>query len=262
MPYKKLVSNQYSEPPFLFKVLQGRAGRYFAFTKFGSNLAVTNTEADIWQTGGTMEYLASDETMTIVSSSGDDSSSGTGAQAVQILALDSDFTIIRETISLDGVTPVVTTGTFTRIFRMTVSAVGASGVNVGNITISATTSGFNQGTALIGIGKTLKTQFTVPDGLYGVFMGWTTSDLSNDQVTFRVRVREEGGMFVVRRQLDISGTSFEENLNVPFVVPPKADIKLTGQRIAGVAMATTNASYGMVLVDSREIQTLIDEDII
>lgn len=260
MPYKKLTSSQYVDPDFLLKVIQGRAGRYFAFTKFGTNPAVGTTEEDIWETGGVQQYLTTPETMDIVSDSANDTDGGTGANTVHIIGMNEGYNVIRETINLDGLTPVVTTKTYLRIFRMTVVSAGSLQTNDGDITISATTSGFNQGSALSGAGKTLKSQFTIPDGFFGALLGWRMSDLANDQVTFRLRVREQNGIFVIRRQFGVNGEGFVDDFNVPIMIPPRSDIKITGQKVTGGGTDNSDASYCMLFIDQREVQSIIDED--
>lgn len=260
MPYKKLISSQYQDVPFIYKIIQGRAARYFAFTKFGTNPSISTTEEDIWQSGGIQQYLSTAETMDIVSTSANDTLLGTGARTVHIIGMNGDFDVIRETIDLAGLTPVVTTKTYLRIFRMTVTAGGSLATNDGDINISATTSGFDQGTALAGTGKTLKSQFTIPRGFFGAVLGWRMSDLAQDQVTFRLRVREEGGIFVIRRQFGVNAGSLVDDFNVPILLPPKTDIKITGQKVTGGGTDNSDCSYCILFIDQREIQAIIEED--
>ncbi len=261
MGYQKIRPSGYLSPDFILKVIQGRAGRYFAFTKFASNSAVGLSEEDIWGTGGVMQYLTTAETMDLVSSSANDTLGGTGARTVHIIGFNNDFNFIRENVNLNGLTPVTTITNFLRIFRLTVSSGGSLETNDGDITLTATTSGFNQGTAIAGDGKTLQSQFTTPKGFYGAVTGWAMSDLNNDQIRFRMRVREDGGVFVIRRQLEIFQSAFEDVFQVPFLIPPKTDIKITAFSTMAGGMNVTDASYGMILVDEREVQSVLDEDI-
>ena len=91
---------------------------------------------DIWDVGGTLIYATAGETLEIVSSSADDSSSGSGARTVSVLYLDDQYNSQNTTLTLNGTTPVEFTPTDS--FRFIVAIVvttGSGKKNAGTITI-------------------------------------------------------------------------------------------------------------------------------
>lgn len=135
--------------------------------KFGRNPDVDSgtTPEDIWVTGGLMNWETVPNVVSIVSTSVNDdgSPSGTGANSITIVGCDSTFTQIEETVTLNGLTPVVTTNSFIRTDRAFIASTGTyHGSNEGIIT--ATINGNTTFTMELGTGQTELGRFTVPVG--------------------------------------------------------------------------------------------------
>lgn len=73
------------------------------------------------------------EKIKVSSSSADDAAEGTGLRTVQLVGLDANYSVITETVTLDGQTPVETTAKFLRLSHMRGLTCGTGGLNAGNI---------------------------------------------------------------------------------------------------------------------------------
>jgi hypothetical protein len=86
--------------------------------------------------GGLVSIPSAVGTLSIVSSSANDTSDGTGARTVIVNGLDSNKDILEVTYTLNGTTPVVSASVWTRINKIYVTSVGSGGVNAGTITFT------------------------------------------------------------------------------------------------------------------------------
>jgi len=123
-----------------------RVGGVTSNVKFGRNEDVdTGAPEDVHGAGG--EYTGhpvdfTPETVTILSTSSDDSSAGTGAQSVEISGLKTMLSTEYETevVQTSGVGGGVSVNTWWRVNRMRVISAGSGGANAGNLTAVATTT--------------------------------------------------------------------------------------------------------------------------
>ena len=117
----------------------GKYDGYTPFTVIGYNGAVGTTQQTVAEgipTSGSnldITFPASAATLSIASTSANDTSAGTGARVVIIIGLDGDRTEITEIVATNGQTRVETTNTFLRVNQMLVISVGSTGSNEGII---------------------------------------------------------------------------------------------------------------------------------
>jgi hypothetical protein len=109
----------------------------FYLHKYGRNADVDGVE-DIWDFGSGYLFPTVATTTEIVGLANDIPSSD-GVHSMKIEGLLADGTEVTEVATLNGATPVVLTNSFYRINRMKIDAVGAAGINSGNIDVSHTT---------------------------------------------------------------------------------------------------------------------------
>jgi len=140
-----------------------------------SNPEVGSILVDLWHYSSDMVYPVAGETWEILSDDVNDTSAGTGARTVEVPFLDDSYVLQKETLTLNGTTPVLFTST--SAFRpypgidssdtsngIRVSTVGSGGANAGNITIRNTSGGAVR--SYIGSGSILAKQahYTVEAG--------------------------------------------------------------------------------------------------
>lgn len=111
------------------------------WSKFGYNNDVdTGTSEVVASFGGAFQFLSSAETLDIVSTSANDTNSGTGVHGLVIYGVDGDWNSAIEVVFLTGTTTVTTTSTWLGINRISAYRAGTGQSNAGVIDITATTA--------------------------------------------------------------------------------------------------------------------------
>ena len=253
MAQVKSPASAYAKLPFEYQVSLGQFPRYVGNNKFGYNNSVGTSQEEIWNVGGVEAYLSSAEQMNIVSTSTNDDGSpaGTGAQTLTIFGLDNNWNEIQEDITLNGQTNVLTANSYLRVFRMIVTAAGATGSNVGTITATAATAATVHAQINPTDNQTLKINFSIPAGKYGLIRGAEIGCAKTDDCEIRFKVRPFGEVFQTKRLLNFyQATVVFENF-LPILVPPKADVTITGLSSAGGVKISANIDY--YIIDSIEV---------
>lgn len=175
--------------------------------KYGSNSDVDAAE-DIWNVGGDYTgWPAAAEAIEVLSSSAADTAAGTGARTVKIFGLDANYALQEETVTLNGVTPVDTVGTYLRVYRAFVVTAGSGTTNAGTITIRHTTTTANVFCQItIGIGQTQQTNYTIPAGYTGYLIGYQSQifDTTANRSTIAIKYREFGGSVRMQRSFNVA----------------------------------------------------------
>lgn len=134
---------------------------------------------DVWGGGGLYTGFPADsvtpEKFAVFSSSANDTAAGTGARTVLITGLDSSYNEISETITLNGVTPVLTANTYRRFVRAQVLTSDGtptnSAFNAGTITIRyQTTTAYVFSVMPAGYNNTREGNYTIPAGYSALLM--------------------------------------------------------------------------------------------
>ena len=157
----------------LIEVQKGTVAGHSIVHKFGRNPDVdTATDPeDVWNTGGTYTWQTAAQTVDLVSASGNDASSGSGARTVTLHGLDASFNSASESIGLDGATPVTTSTSFIRVFRAYVTNTGTyHGSNEGAITASFSSTADTAFTIALGAGQTEMAIYTIPAAKIGLLL--------------------------------------------------------------------------------------------
>lgn len=171
--------------------------------KFGRNVAVGTSLADIATPGGVYAWPQTATNIQISSNEADDTLLGDGARVVRVQGLDSNFDELEEDVAMDGVTPVILANKYLRISRAFVVTSGAYGTtttnsHVGTLTIedqggAGTTHieiGFD---GALGIGQSVIARYTVPRGWRGVLKAISSSIDSNKvaSIYFNIRINSD-----------------------------------------------------------------------
>jgi len=252
---------------FYFETVKGLVPGHNPVIQSGRNMDIdAAVKEDIWDFGGDFNYLASAEQLDIASDNINDAFGGTGAEEVTVMGLDGNLDFLQEAINLNGTTPVTTTGSFFRVFRMVnTSSQDAQGTIDATASISAgspqariITSAFNV------FNETQMSMFTVPNNMVGFILNWwgsmnsTTPGASADPAaTLELFFRPVGEVFQLKdaRGVTREGTSaFDLEFPCPLIVPEGADIKIR----AAVTDDGTDITggYGMIVVDKSLISAL------
>lgn len=150
IPIDAIMSQAYSAiatrpSDFHSEVALGRRQGVTLWNSWGYNSDIdTGGPEVIASFGGTFQYLTSGETITIVSASAADDGdpAGTGVNSIVVYGVDENWDTVIETFTMDGITPVISTSQWIGINRVAVFLSGSGNTNAGDITVTATNSGY------------------------------------------------------------------------------------------------------------------------
>ena len=240
-------------------IAEGKLAGYYIINKHGRNPDVDGAE-DIWTAGGTYTGfpLTGADTFTLVSDSAEDAAGGTGARTTRVFYLDANFNMFDDNgqplyfdITMAGLTPVVTTVTGTRVYRVRALTTGSANTSVGNITVKATTIPTDVFAVMPPGGASQLTNFTIPLGYMGYLLRYSATMLDNTANECRVAIRQSDslGTILIRREVGVSTDTF------PPAVEPFGGIEFPALtdlcfRVTSVTNANADVSveYDLLLV--------------
>lgn len=122
---------------YLLNVSRGFITGATPFSGYGKRTTTGAETNVIWPNGAYAFPAAAGVQMSLVSTSVNDDSAGTGIRSVELHYLDADLAEQAETVLLDGTTPVLTVATNIRFIQcMHIATVGSGGMAAGTITAS------------------------------------------------------------------------------------------------------------------------------
>ena len=205
--------------------------------KFGSNRNLVSGTQSIWTQGGLYPWSALDNPQILYIISTSTSDTGT----LEVIGLDANYLPLSETVTLTGQTAKATQNQFKRVFRMI-----SNTTNVGVIT-ARTISG--TGTVVAHMeaetSQTLMAVYTIPATFNAYGTQFTVGVGKGGDATFKPYVRELGGAFRIRAEVELYENTFTQTYTVPVPVGPKADIDFRATTSGNNFPAT--ASFDLIL---------------
>lgn len=241
---------------FFLDISKGNVPGHSSIHKFGKNPGVSTTVFDtIWNGGG--KYTGFDavgaETVTITSSSANDTLIGTGLRTIRLYGLDASGLQQTEDIELNGLTSVTSTKEYLRLDRARGLTAGTLEHNEGDITIrQSTTTAVIFAVVPATYNSTMIAAYTVPSNKNGYILSQraTIANKNAASVEMRIKLRSPGGLFVVGGEaaLNSTGTGYiNMNFKVPNKIPPLTDIFIEAKASASIAVS---AFMDILLVDN------------
>lgn len=220
---------------FALEAARGNIPGISTVQELSFNPSVGTTFEDLWCPDGSLTYPTAAETWEIVSSSANDTSTGTGARTVEITTLDDNYVQQAPvTVTLNGTTPVTISGTHFRHVFSRVKTCGSSGWNEGEILVrvqgggDARTCIFYDTISAQGLNNTQDSHLTVPAGktFYNTSAFLNATKDHDIRALLQVRLFGED-CFLTTGSIGLYQNSFV----LPFTVtrpiyPEKSDIKL------------------------------------
>lgn len=245
-------------------IARGNIQSVSPLSKFGDNPAVS-TSNSIISSSNTYQTPTSAQTLEILSSNANDASTGTGAQQVKVIGLDSTWAEVEEDILLSGTSPVTLSQTFIRVYRMYVIrsgtyATATTGSHAGTITLRGSGGGviwaaipFING---LGIGQSQIACYTVPTGkqffIETFELSASTSKTATVLLLKRDNIDDVSTPFIGALRLLRSYDKIEGSVSLPLkglsVIGPQTDIIVLSFTNAGTA--AVSASLNGYLIDS------------
>ena len=222
---------------------------------FGMNNIVPNSGmVEMWPAGENRVLPAAAGVVAVVSDDANDDAADTGALTVEIRGLDANYEIIREIVTMNGLTPVNSTKSFLRVNEAYVLTAGSSEINEGNITLSI--GGATQMYIESAEGRNHSTHFTVPADhtllvtffKIGVGRMAGTSDLH-----VLSQVKEFGTDYAWQTVSDeyLYNSANTHETNYTFVIPAKAE---TRQKIGSTVTTQAYAMWSGFLIKNAEYE--------
>lgn len=236
--------------PYLYDISEGNVTNHYPWVKNGYNGALSSLEQDMWAVGGLWIAPTSAMQMEILSSSANDTSTGSGARTVEIFYLDGSLVENVEIVTLNGTTPVSTTATdIFRVNTFRVKTVGATGYNEGNIDIRHLSDTPIYSRIATGINRALTCVYTVPAGkvLYVVNLFFSaSSNVANRPVRFISKGTYDtaSGSLISFYMPYTNAIVCDGSVDMPLEIPSKFP---AGTTLRITAISPDGASYGAVV---------------
>lgn len=228
--------------PFGLALQKGEINRFSGVQKFGLNTAVGTSFETIWDGNNVYTYASSAGTATATSSNTGADNNGT----VEIQGLDENYDLATETLTIGGSAGTIT---FSRVFRATMKTANTGNANVGDISITVSSTTVAKITATYG--QTLMCVYTVPRNYVAYLMQLdvgSSKDLENE-IKFITKEISNGNVWATKAFITTRGGFIEKNYVVPVKIEEKTDIELQGKASATSAIS---AGFELVLQDKNE----------
>lgn len=222
----------------------------------------------VWPLGGLYPYMTGATSLEVVSSSAQDSASGTGAASISMALLDTNYVGSTVVISLNGTTPVAIPGSWFRInvaFVITKGS-GASATratNVGDISIRNSGAGTVRAIIPAGHGISRQAVFTVDAGYtlqvisHYISLNRGTGGGAGVSKYLTVSNFAQTPTGVSRNALDLScdGEPYRHDGIPGIIVPEKTDYEMQAVAVSADNSDVTAAFLG-ILVRNDIISTI------
>lgn len=220
--------------PYTLKIGQGQVDGHEPIRVYGTNDAVGTAMETVSETQGLLSYLAAAEKLKVSSNSTLDDTGGTGAVTVDLVGLASDYTVLTDTITMNGTVSVETNETFLRVFRATVATAGSTGANVGIIEVKDNADSVELLQMQSVEGATSTCTYTVPAGKVAVLTKFRGSAIGTQKAVVHLACRPFGGAWNVRHEIALEDTAQEVTFDTGVICTAKSDIEV---RATGAATA-------------------------
>lgn len=232
--------------------------------KFGQidDIDIADGRVPVWEEVVDYPYQTSQFTPSFASTDADDTLLGTGARIIEVQGNDEEGFVQSETIELNGLTPVASTKTWSRVYRMFVTKGGAQGGARGNIYCGLGAFGGGIPATVLaritnGNNQTQMCIFTVPKGFYCAITSITYTVIGRQPIVFHDEARLNNSPFdnesVFRNTRTINvDTDYSLQLRPYGIFPELTDLQITG--LAAVNNSRCECSFRYILIP----KTLID----
>ena len=243
--------------------IRGIQGGY----KFGQipSFGLATGRIPVWEGANPYVYQTSAFSPSIASSNINDTVLGTGARVVVVVGNDAEGNEQSETINLNGQTPVVSTLTWSIIYRMYVDKVGTGGTTAGTIYCGLGTFTAGVPTTQLAIIRNGNNQtqmciFSVPKGFYCAITSITYTTIAGKPVIFHDELRIKDNPFDYSRPFRNTRTiNVETNYSLqlrPYgIFPEFSDVRITA--LATQNLSETECAFRYILIPKSLIDIFL-----
>lgn len=246
-----------TEPMILpYGATLGRVGGHSRMAVYGHRASPVAGD-DIWEGGGAYPFQFAATKMEALSASANDTAAGTGARTFTISGLDTNFNPLNETLTLNGVTPVQTVGSYTRINSFMIATAGSGNVNAGDVTLRVAGAGATQAIARAGFGYAKQAVFTVPNGftllVTDVLPECGGAANANTSIVTAFTRTNPAGVIIKTNEYNITSSGpLQRTVLTGAVVPAMWAVSLRVSSIVGIPI-DGYASINGLLIDNTQL---------
>lgn len=230
-------------------------------TGLGNNPDVDQSSVpeDVWSNGGLYPWMTGATSLEVLSSSAQDSPTGTGVSVVSLTLLDVNFNEFQVNVTLNGTTPVAIPGTFYRINGMLTITKGSGAssnrvFNDGDITVRDVGGGTVRGMMKAGKGIMRQCIFTTPAGytlqVVSMYIGFNRGTGGGATRYLTATTFTQNAITgIARTALDLScnGESYRHDGLPGIIVPEKTDFALQVLSVSADNSDITGAFLGIMV---------------
>lgn len=223
-------------PPIYHDISGERLDGTFPVFRSGYNADIAATWETVYADSSVYTWPGAAAQLDVLSSNGNDDGApaGTGARTVYIWGLNGSFKPVNETITMNGVTAVLTVNSYLRVQGMRVVTAGAAGPNVGNIAAQDQANTYSMGYMSAGYGRFDGAYWTVPEGKTLYITRWYAGEVAEKITEFAIFAREPGGVFKAYCKIQVRNELVDFEFDCPLRFDEKTDIEIMAQA-AGAA---------------------------
>lgn len=208
---------------------------------------------EVWSVGGIKTLQYEERTLSVVSSSNEDKSTGTGAYGILITGLDGNYNILKESIALNGTTPVTPVNKFMRVEKVQIQLAGTSRANVGSITITETTGSTVQARIEATVGVSQMSSFTCPAGYVAILINLVAScqratgtGVRRGELKFVSKTASQVRLEQLLLGISNEGGIVSQDLKMPTLIPEKVETHFGFTAEADATIASTLSNYLLI----------------
>ena len=216
--------------------------------KFGAVLTTggNGTYDTVWTERGEYVFPTIAQTVTVDSSSTEDSSGGTGALTVRLQGLDANYNEVEEDFTLNGQVGVGGTVSFLRTHRAFILTGNNGNTNVG--TINFTLDGNISCQIAEGMGQSQVAFYTIPAGKSGYLRAFAATMNKNQENTVRLFQKPFGGVFRVASELNLYNSNMHTTFSIPLYFTEKTDLEV---RTYTGSNCTVSGMFDLLVVENE-----------
>lgn len=174
------------------------------------------------------------------------SESETDTAQIVVNGLDAQWNQQTRVITLSGADPISIDGQWRRVFRAHVT--GPTAI-AGDVTIKTATSGNVIAHIPVEEQQTLMALYTVPRGYTAYMTGFNSTVSRNEDMLFRLRIREPGSVFRTQHIAQVYQTPYHYRYEVYKQIDEMCDIECTGEPTNNNVAA--HAAFDLILIKNN-----------
>jgi len=244
------IGGQIVTPDIYFQIGMGMIPDMESAIVNGYNPVVRNDWETIWTPGGLYPWPKTSEQIELVSDDAEDNLNGNGARSIRITGMDDTRNRLSEVVSMNGLTPVLTTGSYFRVNSIRVVTVGPTGSNEGNIIASHSGVGtIRTIEPLYGADRTCA--FSVPNGVVCGCIGFDATLVANGAYAELILLASPmgGPLTMVAEQTMPINEHMIVDFKCPIPFEEETDIELVTKTDVGNKDGIVTATMELFIVD-------------